>query len=233
MTAGEIVWVLLSCVLAPALFWMGYWRWKDRFRPEPFTALGGTYLLGFAAGMLCLRAYQASAMIGLPEDPASLAEKSPAAFALYAVFVIGPLEEGVKLIAFLAFCLTLRELDEPIDGIVYAACLGLGFASYENLFYMEELTGFARYGRAAASPLVHTLFASIWGLAIARAKLEGRPIVVPALGSFTLAVLAHGIYDALTVHPLLQPVASLVVLALWAWQLVRIRRMQIAGATHR
>lgn len=225
------MWVLLSCVLAPALFWLGYWRWKDRFRPEPFTALGGTYLLGFASGMFCLRAYQLSAMLGLPDDPAALAEISPLAFLAYALFVIGPLEEGVKLLAFLAFCLPLRDLDEPVDGIVYAACLGLGFASYENLFYMEELTGFARYGRAAASPLVHTLFASIWGLAIVQARLAGRSILLSAIGSFALAVLAHGIYDALTTHPLLQPAASLVVLALWGWQLIRIRRLHAAATS--
>ncbi len=215
---------IVACVAAPAVFWIAYYRWKDSFRPEPLASLGGTYLLGIAAGMLCLRAYQLGDMIGLP-DAAALAETDRGGFLLHALLVIGPLEEMMKALPFLVVLWRFRELDEPVDGIVYAACLALGFASYENLHYLGDLRGAEAVMRAFASPLTHTVFASVWGFAFAWAKLRGRTRL-HGVAALAIAAVLHGLYDFLATDPgLLRIGSAALVAAVWAWQIWIFRRL--------
>jgi len=144
------------------------------------------------------------------------------------VGVIGVIEELVKFIPFWLIGMRLHHFDEPIDGIVYASFVALGFASYENWYFLPELEGGAAVARAFASPLVHVMFASIWGYACSRAKIEGRPLLPAALAGLALAALLHGLYDfvaiglALWVHI----VPPAIILAIWIWRMRLIRRLQ-------
>ncbi len=40
------IWIILSGIIAPAIFWFGYLYFKDRVQPEPFQTTGITYILG-------------------------------------------------------------------------------------------------------------------------------------------------------------------------------------------
>ena len=151
-------------------------------------------------------------------------------FLVHAIFFVGIVEETAKLLPFLVVCLRLDECDEPIDGFVYAGCVALGFASYENLFWLEQQHGAAFLARAFASPVVHTLFASVWGYAIMRRKAAGRPWRRVAIVTLLAAALLHGGYDFLATDARLRPVAALLVLAVWLWQLAAMRRKRSAEA---
>jgi RsiW-degrading membrane proteinase PrsW (M82 family) len=75
--------------------------------------------------------------------------------------------------------------------------------------------------RAAALPLTHAVFASIWGHALSRAKHDGTPLwraVIPALA---LSALVHGVYDFVAVgaHVAFRPVTAAIVLAIWIWRM--------------
>lgn len=92
--------------------------------------------------------------------------------------------------------------DEHFDGIVYAVCIGLGFAALENMFYLFDgiddgswiETGIIR---AFISVPAHYFFAilmgyyySIYHFGIDRSiKTKAMIIVAP--------ILAHGIFDAI------------------------------------
>lgn len=222
-------WTLLAGIVAPAAFWIGYFRWKDRLRPEPDAALVATWVLGIVGGVAALRGYQLLEIAGLATDPEALAAGNPRAFAAYALLVIGPLEEAAKLLPFVLVSVRRKEVDEPVDGVVYAACIALGFASYENLFYLETLPPLTALARAVVSPLVHTLFATYWGVSAVRARMAGTGILAAVIPAFALAAVLHGTYDVLTVQPATRPLAALLVLALWICQMVRIRRMHAAA----
>jgi RsiW-degrading membrane proteinase PrsW (M82 family) len=219
---------LLLALIAPALFWAAYHYYKDRHQPEPMLNLLLTYGLGIGAGYLGLHAYAALELAGLRYDAYHLAETSRLGLFLYAVGVIGVIEELVKFIPFWLIGMRLHHFDEPIDGIVYASFVALGFASYENWYFLPELEGGAAVARAFASPLVHVMFASIWGYACSRAKIEGRPLLPAALAGLALAALLHGLYDfvaiglALWVHI----VPPAIILAIWIWRMRLIRRLQ-------
>ncbi|MCJ7525085.1 MAG: PrsW family intramembrane metalloprotease [Candidatus Aminicenantes bacterium] len=88
-------------------------------------------------------------------------------FLLYCVFVVGLVEEVFKFLPFLII-MRFSDFDDELDGIFYASACALGFASYENVHYLPGLAGFALLGRAFASPLSHSVFASVWGHLIGR-----------------------------------------------------------------
>jgi RsiW-degrading membrane proteinase PrsW (M82 family) len=211
--------VVLAAVVAPAAFWVAYLYHHDRRQPEPLAAVALSYLLGLGAGWACLWVFDL-----IPPAPGDRLR-----FAAYAVGVVGGLEELAKLLPFVLVCRRLAVFDEELDGVVYASAVALGFATVENVLYLEELSGAALYARAVASPLVHTIFASFWGVLIARAKLAGRPILLPAVAGLAIAALVHGAYDFLATDAVAQPGAAAVILLAWLWRLRVKRRLHQEG----
>ena len=209
---------VLAAVLIPAVFWIGYFHYKDRFRPEPLRYLGLSYLLGFASGLCCFAFYAVLARAGITaEFQALLVRTTPVEFFSYSVVFVGLVEEIFKFLPFALAVRRFKAFDEPIDGIVYAAALAVGFAGFENLLYLPTLKGFAFLGRAVASPLTHTVFSSIWGYALARAILLRKSAIFAAVLGIALAGLAHGLFNTLTFEPGLRILSALLILVIWAW----------------
>jgi RsiW-degrading membrane proteinase PrsW (M82 family) len=218
-------WVIVVGLFAPSLFWIGYLYYKDRIRPEPFAPIGLAYLLGIGSGMLGLLAYDVAEWLGMPEAYV-LSETNRPWFFVYVVGFVGVIEEVIKSLPFFLVVLRFKAFDEVIDGIVYASVIALGYASYENLLYLPYLDGPERWGRAFASPLVHTMFASIWGYTVANARMRGRPIWRPALVGLAIAAAVHGVYDFIATDPILAPFAAAAIGAVWFWRMWLIRRLQ-------
>ncbi len=209
-----------AAVLLPALFWIGYFHYKDRVRPEPVRNLVLCYLLGFASGLVCYAFYAVIARIGITADIQDLlARTTPMQFFSYSVVFVGLVEEIFKFLPFILVVRRCKDFDEPIDGIVYAAALAVGFAGFENLGYLPFLEGFAFWGRAVASPLTHTVFSSIWGYAVARAILLKKSVAFAAIFGIALAGLSHGLFNTLTFTPGLRILSALLILVIWAWSI--------------
>lgn len=214
-------------IVVPVMFWAGYHYYKDRHLPEPPGHLLLALLLGVAASALGRLMYAGIGALGLRYDAYELAATNLPGLFLYAVSVIGVIEETAKFIPFVVVVLRFEEFDEPIDGIIYASFIALGFAAMENLTYLEFLTPAEAIARGFAGSIVHILFASIWGYLVGRAFLRGRQLVVTAFVSVAGAAVVHGIYDfiviALPVSAL--PLSAALVLAVWIWRILLIRRL--------
>jgi RsiW-degrading membrane proteinase PrsW (M82 family) len=209
---------IAAAILAPAAFWIGYFYYKDRFQPEPLPNLIVSFGLGFVFGFLCYEFYGLLEGAGvLPQFLAVLRRSTRTQFFSYSVVFVGLVEETFKYLPFVLVVLRFRAFDEPIDGIVYAAALAIGFASFENLGYLPSMKGLAFLGRAVASPLTHTVFSSIWGYAVGRAWLARRSILGPSIIGLSLAGLAHGLFNYLTFSHTLRFLSALLVLVLWIW----------------
>ena len=219
-------WVYVSAIIAPALLWILYFYYKDRFQPEPLRNLGLTYLLGLATAFACVHFFKLLPYLGIPEDPSVLMEAHGWPFLVYSIAVTGFVEEAFKFLPFVLVVLRLKEFDEKIDGIVYASVIGLGFASYENSRYLAFLAGFPLFGRAIASPLTHTIFASIWGYTVGIARMRHKPLLTASLKGLVLAAFAHGSFNFFTTSPALRIASSLLILVIWIW---RIRVMEKLG----
>ena len=220
---------LLLPVLLPALFWAGYHYYKDRHLPEPAGHLLLALMLGGGAAVLAKGLYVSLGLVGLRYDAFELAATSPAALFAYALLAIGPIEELAKLLPFLVVIVRFREFDEPMDGIIYASFIGLGFAAAENLYYLQFLTPLEATARGFASPVIHILFASIWGHQIGEAHMRGTSIGVAAVRGFAISAILHGLYDFIVLlNPTFAlPVAAALIVVIWVWRLKLLEAMHV------
>jgi RsiW-degrading membrane proteinase PrsW (M82 family) len=211
-----ILWKILASIIGPAIFWLAYFYYRDRKQPEPLINLLEAYLLGFVFGFLCFLTYRQLPSFGLPAGFNQVVTKGNGwQILFYSLGIVGPLEELFKFLPFALFILKSRDLDETSDGVVYAAALAIGFASFENLGYLPLMTGLAFFGRAVASPLTHAIFSSIWGYFVARARIRGRSEFLAALFSIPLAAIFHGLFNVLTVSDSLRIYSAILILLLW------------------
>ncbi len=214
----------LALIFVPAAFWIGYAYYHDRFKPEPLVLTVFSYFLGFLAGWLCLRAYAVLLpVLGIPRNPAPLLGLN-LEFLLYCIVVVGLWEEAFKLIPFLAI-MRFSDFNEDTDGIFYATTCALGVASYENVHYLPGLAGLALYGRAFASPLSNAVFASICGYLVGCARIRKKSGAAAVLKGLGLAALLHGMFDFLTLSPLLRIFSALLILAAWLWRIRTSERL--------
>ncbi len=219
------IWIVLSGIIAPAIFWFGYLYFKDRVQPEPFRTTGISYILGILSAIIAIQIFKVLPLLGIPEDPSALMETNRLQFSFYSIGIIGFIEEVCKFLPFFFVVLRFKFFDEEIDGIIYASMIALGFASYENARYLIFLDGWELFGRAFASPLTHTIFSSIWGYTVGLAWLESRSIAKAAVLGVGLAALFHGLFNILTTSPALRVGASLLILVVWIWRIRLIERL--------
>ena len=143
--------MLVELAAAPAAAGLFFMYVKDKYEKEPWRML----LLGLLFGL-----YTAAVIYPLGRwlEWRFPHEETP----LYTAFLSSAgVEEGVKFL-FLFFLTWLNcNFNEPLDGIVYAVFLSLGFAWVENIVYVTHpvLGGYeTALVRAALSVPGHGLF---------------------------------------------------------------------------
>jgi RsiW-degrading membrane proteinase PrsW (M82 family) len=203
--------VLLSAL--PALLLAAYvWR-ADVTSGEPLRLLVVTFLLGllFAGFALVLNelvlAVLAAGLVQAGAVSTTATSLPPLALAAFFVFGVAPIEEGVKLLAVRLYGYRKPQFDAVIDGAVYGAAAGLGFATIENAMYISQIAD-AGFGaalsdgtaiatrRALAGP-GHVIYSAFAGYYLGLAKFNRRyagPIVLKGL---LVAALIHGGYNVL------------------------------------
>ena len=219
--------LLVLPVVVPVLFWAAYHYHKDRHLPEPAINLLICFGLGLAAVAVSRLLYMGLEPLGLRFDAVALAAETPFGLLAYAVLAIGPIEELAKLLPFVIVVLRFKAFDEPLDGIIYASFIGLGYAAAENFLYLDYLTALESAARGFASPVVHILFASIWAHRITQVRLSHKPIGLAVTAGFLFAALLHGLYDFLVLlEPMFAlPIAATLIIAIWIWRLFLLRRL--------
>jgi RsiW-degrading membrane proteinase PrsW (M82 family) len=218
---------LLLPVVLPVLFWGAYHYHKDRHLPEPPGNLAACFALGLLAAAMSKALYVALGPLGLRYDAFELAASNTAGLFAYSMLAIGPIEELSKLLPFLIVVTRFRHFDEPMDGLIYASFIGLGYATAENLNYLDYLTPVEAAARGFAGPVVHILFASIWAYWVSSALLAGNSLRGPAVTGFGLAAGLHGVYDFLVLlRPFAAlPLAAMLIIAIWIWRLRVLRQL--------
>lgn len=182
---------LLSALAAilPTLLYVSLIYWVDRYEKEPWWLLAAAFLWGAIPSILI--AYVFNSLLAIPFY--WLAGEATGEI-LAASFIAPPVEETLKGIALLGIFFWWRqEIDSPLDGIIYGAMVGMGFAMVENVYYFlniyhqEGLSAWEVniFVRAILFGLNHALFSSMTGLGIAIARLSNKPFtrwVAPFIG---------------------------------------------------
>ena len=116
--------------------------------------------------------------------------------ALFSSFIIVSLsEELFKFAGILIFPYRQKFFNEPLDGIVYAVMIGMGFATLENVLYATRYGLATTVVRAFTAVPAHAVFAIILGYYVGKAKFEPenrRRLLLIGLG---MAIAIHGTYD--------------------------------------
>jgi RsiW-degrading membrane proteinase PrsW (M82 family) len=173
--------------------------WIDRYESEPLWMLATAFFWGaLVAACFSLIVNSLGAALvteAFDEDAATF----------FGLVISAPLvEETAKAFAlFVLFFWKRDEFDGVIDGIVYAAMVGLGFAMTENVKYYGEafVEGNAAgvfIVRGLFSPFSHPLFTSMTGMGLGLARQSrNRAVKVAApLAGLALAILLHSSWNA-------------------------------------
>ena len=193
--------ILLAAALLPAIILWTYIRKQD-LQPEPTNWLVKAVLYGVVICIPVALLEFAIERVLFVEVPTNLFGTTMQAFIVAAL----P-EESFKL---LALWLILRKnpyFDEHFDGIVYAVCVGLGFAALENVFYVfgeeENWMGVA-VSRALLAVPGHYAFAVLMGYYYSVYN-AGQLALRTAVYILLVPVAAHGVYDAIAFSGIVSP----------------------------
>ena len=218
-------------LVVPVVFWAGYHYYKDRHLPEPVPHLLLAFLLGVGSFFLGLLGYEILGLLNLRYDPFHLAETNLPGLIVFSILGIGLVEELAKMIPFLLVIIHLKSFNEAIDGIIYASFIALGFAAVENFQYLQYATTAEAWGRGIAGPVIHIVFASVWGYYIGRAVLYNDAVFPVILITLAGTAILHGIYDTLVIAwpQSALPQAALLIIALWLWRLKLIKDLHASA----
>lgn len=186
--------VLIAAVL-PALALLYFIYRKDNFRTEPPDQILKAFFLGMLAAPASMLISGPLLWLGVYTlDGLTAGENFRLAF-----FGAALPEETAKFIILWLFLRKNKFFDEWVDGIVYATCIGLGFAALENIQYLfQHFNQWAYVGatRAVLSVPAHFFFAVAMGFFYSKARF-GNPARSRLNYALALAVpiLLHGLFD--------------------------------------
>jgi RsiW-degrading membrane proteinase PrsW (M82 family) len=186
--SGPVMLAIIALGFGPGLFWLWYFQQKD-LEPEPRHMIRNCFLLGMVAVI-----------------PAALLEQLFRTWETVDAVIVAPVvEESLKFLVCFLVIWRNENFDEPMDGVIYAVSVALGFASLENCFYLVAAyresaadLGVVTILRAFFAVPSHALYAVMWGYGLGRAKFSqrevGKPLIAAGLG---LAMAVHAAYNLL------------------------------------
>lgn len=185
---------LFSLALIPVVFLLVYIYRKDMERPEPWPCL--LKALGFGV-LSCFVTLLVTLPLPIIADGSFFG-------AIYSAFFTAAIpEEGAKMLMLWLLIRKMKEFDEPFDGIVYAVCIGMGFAGFENILYLLEDEDFISLGimRGLTAVPGHFSFAVIMGYFFAAAYFgSAASRTRNLLLAYVVPVVVHGLYDFMLMY---------------------------------
>lgn len=194
--------LILFLSLGPMLIYAVVLWWFDRYEKEPLALLIAAFLWGAVPSIILALIFEI-----ILDIPVVAISPNQLTYDLLGASVVAPVvEEGVKALALLTLLIFLRrEIDSPMDGLIYGGVVGFGFAAVENIFYLfsayaeEGLGGVLTLAflRAVLFGLNHAMYTGFTGLGIALA-LEVRNKALKTLlvlVGFGMAIVTHAFHN--------------------------------------
>lgn len=197
---AHILWGASGLLISTSM-WVWVLRRYDKLEPEPIKLLLWVGLLGGVMSIIPASVGDSLAdhLLGLEGFVGDLSRRISVPLALTSAVFIGINEETWKFLATLRLVKKLPEFDEPIDGMIYAMTVALGFAAIENIGYIVRFGPGVLLARSLLSTPIHLACAAIWGYGLARAKFISQPkrYFRTALPYLLAAAGCHAAFDFL------------------------------------
>ncbi|PSQ92171.1 MAG: hypothetical protein BRD52_05715 [Bacteroidetes bacterium SW_4_67_19] len=152
--------------------WLGLLRRYDRIETESVTDLLQVVLLGGVASMAVAALFNEGFVRALGLETlltggvGGVGWGELVAFSLF----IGVSEEVSKAVSTIYVTRRWGDLDEPVDAMIYAMSVGLGFAALESVFYATRFGNEVLLMRFLWPVPAHMAYASVWGYGLAKAR---------------------------------------------------------------
>ena len=156
--------------------------------------------------------------------------------ALFSSFILVSLtEESLKFLALRLYPYNKSFFNEPIDGIVYATMIGMGFATIENIFYAYQYEISTTLIRGITAVPAHASFAAIMGFFVGKARFSEKNRRRFLLAGWLVPVGVHGLYDFFIIQQVYDGliVLSLVTLSTAIFFSIKLIREQQQNSPYR
>ena len=215
-----MIFILIALAILPSIA-ISYWIYmQDRFEKEPLNLLFKAFVVGCAStipAMLLQIQFQNW------ENAENLLDT-----AIFAFAVVGVTEELSKFLLLRFFIYPHDEFNEPMDGIVYAVMVSMGFATVENLIYVLDTDGSGgigtAIGRAFTAVPAHAAFGILMGSYLGLGKFVPEKRNTYMLTGLILAIFFHGLYDFFLLQQVYQGLGALAIGAL-VWGISASRQL--------
>jgi RsiW-degrading membrane proteinase PrsW (M82 family) len=202
LESGGVAFGLAICLaILPVPFYLALVLWIDRFEPEPLRMILTTFFWGATIACFIAIVLNTIGQLIVAEQLGTEAAE------IYGGSISAPVvEETAKAAVLFGFFWFRRdEFNGIIDGIVYAALVGLGFAMTENVLYYGR--GAAEEGivgaavtfavRGVMSPFAHPVFTAMTGIGLGiAATTRSRSVrVIAPLAGLGAAMLLHSLWN--------------------------------------
>lgn len=161
----------------------------DKYEKEDLLPLAICFGLGVASAFPALKLEEWWDSIGVNEHGSFWM------LLLLSFVVIALSEELVKFIALIAYPFQKKFFNEPLDGVVYAVMIGMGFATLENILYADRFGTGTTIVRAFTAVPAHAIFAVLMGYYVGKAKFDKENRIKNLAIGLGVAIGVHGIYD--------------------------------------
>ncbi len=210
-----MLFVTVGAVALGTGIWLYFLRRYDRIEPEGLryllrvAALGGAVSIGAAALLNEGFSQWIGVHAGMLTRPGAVSQGKLLLFCLFAGFS----EEICKSIAAVYSTRWLGDLNEPVDAMIYAMTVALGFAAVENVLYAQNYGNEVLLVRFIWPVPAHMCYAAVWGYGLAKARFiypeKNRAVVMAPYVAVAALLHAAANYGLL----LQQTYASLVSLS--------------------
>ena len=224
-----MIFIIIITALLPVAI-LGWWIYrKDSVRPEPLSQLFSAFFYGVGSAFVSMvLSTPLTLLIGFD----TIQEMNTIGDAISVSLLSAAIpEEIAKLTMLWLFLRKNRYYDEYLDGIIYAACVGLGFAGAENILYLLRSEDWLVTGavRGVTAVPAHFAIACAMGYFYSKRHFGDRSNIT-AVCVLGVPILIHWIYDALAfsegVYPALSVVINILfVLLIWRVYKSTMRRI--------
>ena len=180
---------LLTLAIVPGLIICFLIFKIDKFEREPILHLSICFLLGVLSCFPAIYLEEIGDSLGYNES------EGLGNLLVFSYLIIALSEELVKYLVLIFYAVPQKDFNEPLDGILYAVMIGMGFATLENILYADRFGLQTIMVRAFTAVPAHAVFAIVMGYYVGLAKFNEKNQMKYYSLALIIPVLIHGTYD--------------------------------------
>lgn len=181
-----LLFITIPAAIVPSFILLWYFYSRDEYREPPHLVIK-TFLLGvLATGAVVLMGIPVKGLFARIQDPVLFS-------AVEAVLGAAVPEESMKMLVIVLYCMRKKDFNEMMDGLVYGAAASLGFATLENVLYVNDGGLYSALIRALTAVPGHAAMGVMMGYYLAKARFGGDKKLY--LLAWLVPVGFHAAYD--------------------------------------